>query len=220
MNKRGERRLARIVVFLVAVFGLLSLSSQVLQRAELISSNTSILLSFGSIIIACLVAWFGEEEFVQKILGRISFLRLNQRLECGRYQIRINFDDMDGKGKKERTGYIDVKPSLSGVRIEGGKLLDPGADGKKNKITMNEWFATEADLVSYDNHEIIFYLYKIPVDPAPAGEEDSYEKIGLVYAQREKNKLATNRVFEGAFHDIMVKSSFGTHRQGSIVIWK
>lgn len=165
-------------------------------------------------LLAILAAWFATENIVQSVLQRAPFLAPRPSLSTGPWNIRISFDDNDGRGMKEREGQIEVRRSLLGVRVIGGELRNP----KTDEITMNQWFAIDADLINYDKHDIIYYLYKIPmVRDRGVVDAERYEKIGYVFARRNNGEL----VFTGEFFDIQIGATSETRqRRGSVKLWQ
>mgnify|MGYP003387125898 CR=1 FL=1 len=205
-----ETYLVRIVILLVGLVGLLNIAINQWVPAEFKSYVSSI-----SLLLLLAFLWYGYERIFHFLLTQVPVIKSQYKLTNGEWTIFITFEDDDDQGEKTRTGGVTMSSSLLGIRIEGKALLNPNT----GKTTMNNWYAENGELVLYDNHEIIYYLYKIPINEGIADDnsENKFEKIGFVCVSREKN---ANAAFEGAFHDISVKSGLGIVRQGKIQLIK
>jgi hypothetical protein len=205
-----EIYLVRILIMFVGLFGLLNIAINLYVPAEFKSYVSTV-----SFFLLLAFLWFGYEKIFHFLLTQVPVINSKYKLTNGEWTIFITFEDADDQGEKVRTGGVTMSSSLLGIRIEGKALLNPNT-GKK---TMNNWYAENGELVLYDNHEIIYYLYKIPINEGAIGDnsENKFEKIGFVCVSREKN---VNAAFEGAFHDISVKSGLGIVRQGKIQLSK
>lgn len=204
-NSPAERHIAKIVIFFVGVTGLVTLLSSALTPTAYAPHVTAVVVLFGMA-----VTWFGREHLFQKVLARVPAVNPKYKLSSGTWNIYITFDDDDGDGPKERSGSVKMSTTLLGVRIEGGKLLDV----RNNKTTMNEWYADAAEIVTYEGHDILYYLYKVPIVERSGVQEgeEKFEKIGFVCAYRKKD----NDVFDGYFRDIRVRTDMSQVREGTI----
>lgn len=204
ISSPAERHIAKVVIFFVAVTGLLTLATSQLQT-DYAPAITGI-----SVVIGMLMTWFGRDLVFQKLLMKVPAVNPKHKLTSGTWNIHISFDDGDGSGVKDRSGSVTMSASLLGVRIEGGRLLNV----KDNKTTMNGWYAESAEMVTYEDHDILYYLYKVPVTDKNGVRhgEEKFEKIGFVCASRKKD----TDIFEGYFRDIRVRSGMNHVREGKI----
>ena len=204
-NSPAERHIAKIVIFFVGLTGFITLLTSALTPTRYAPYVTIITIVFGM-----LVTWFGRELVFQKVLMLVPAVNPRHKLQRGTWNIYIKFDDSDGQGTKERSGCVTMYPSLLGIRIKGGMLLNE----KNKRITMNGWYADAAEVITYDDHDILYYLYKIPIVDKNGVREDEnkFEKIGFVCAIRLKGE----KIFEGHFRDIDVKT--GASRRTDAIV--
>lgn len=204
-NSPAERHIAKIVIFFVGLTSAITLAV-----AQLAPSPYAIYAAGATALFGMAVTWFGREQVFQKILMRVPAVSPKHKLASGTWNIHITFDDGDGLGAKERSGSVTIFPSLLGVRIEGGMLLNI----KDRRTTMNGWYADAAEMVTYEGHDILYYLYKVPIVDKSGlrSDENKFEKIGFVCASRMKD---TN-IFEGYFRDIRVREGIDKTREGEI----
>lgn len=199
----AEKHVAKIVIFFVGLTGLVCLAGP-----NYLPQPYATVWTVGAIVFGMAVTWFGRDYVFQKILMRVPSVNPKHKLTTGTWNIHITFNDGDGSGDKERSGSVTMTASLLGVRISGGKLLNV----KDNRTTMNGWYAEAAELVTYDGHEILYYLYKVPVADSSNVREVTYEKIGFVCASRKRD----GDFFEGYFRDIRVRDGMSGVREGTI----
>ncbi|MDD2272622.1 MAG: hypothetical protein PHP95_13395 [Desulfuromonadaceae bacterium] len=199
-----EKHIAKIIIFFVGVTGICSQLSNALLPTPYAPILTAV-----AVLLAMAITWFGKEFLFQKILLKVPAVNPKYKLSVGTWNIHITFDDGGGKALEERSGSVTMTSSLLGVKIFGGKLLNV----KNNRTTMNGWYAENAELVTYDNHDILYYLYKIPIDNTTNGDDEmKFEKIGFVCASRVKG----TDLFEGYFRDIRIKAGMNNVREGKI----
>lgn len=204
-NSPAERHIAKVVIFFVGLTGLVTIVTSTLTPTPYASYVTA-----ATVLMGIAITWYGREHVFQMVLMRVPAVNPKHKLSSGTWNIHITFDDGDGTGPKERSGSITMSASLLGVRIEGRRLLN----AKDNRTTMNGWFADSAEIVTYDGHDILYYLYKVPAfDKNGLRDDDNkLEKIGFVCASRKKD----SEVFEGYFRDIRVRAGMGPIREGTI----
>jgi hypothetical protein len=207
-NSPAERHIAKIVMFFVGLTGFITYLSLSLTPTRYAPYVTIVTIVFGM-----LGTWFGRELVFQKILMLVPSVNPRHKLPRGTWNIYIKFDDSDGQGTKERSGCVTMYPSLLGIRIKGGMLLNE----KNKRITMNGWYADAAEVVTYDDHDILYYLYKIPIvdENGVREDENKFEKIGFVCAIRVKGE----KIFEGYFRDIDVKTGASRYREGTVSLF-
>lgn len=205
LNTPAERHIAKVVIFFVGIT-----AAVMLGTTALLPTSWGSLVATLTVIFGMLGTWFGREQIFQKILMRVPAVNPKHKLKSGTWNIHISFDDGDGTGQKERYGSVTMAASLLGVRIEGGRLMNV----RDKQTTMNGWYAEAAEMVTYDGHDILYYLYKVPVvDSSGArADESKFEKIGFVCASRNKEE----DLFVGYFRDIRVRSGINQIREGAI----
>jgi|JI6StandDraft_1071083.scaffolds.fasta_scaffold381283_1 hypothetical protein len=169
-------------------------------------------LSLGVAAASVLVLWFGKERIFRGLIQSPA-LRPEYDFRRGMWNVVIEFDDEDGKGSQTRTGTLEVCHQVYGIDIRGNTLMNPGT----NQTTMNGWYAENIDIISYDQHQLLAYLYKVPVADALGtdGTDERFEKVGFVYAIRKND----TPVFAGEFRDITVCSDISRSRVGKIRIF-
>lgn len=204
-NSPSERHIAKIVVFFVGLTGAITLAI-----SALMPTTYALWVTVATLIIGMLFTWFGREQVFHKVLMRVPAVNPKHKLSSGTWNIHISFEDADEAGPKERSGSVTMFASLMGVRIEGGRLLNV----KDNNTTMNGWYADAAEMVTYEDHDILYYLYKVPVSDKNGVRDEAgrFEKVGFVCASRRKDE----DVFEGYFRDIRVRSGMDHVREGKI----
>lgn len=206
----AETYLVRIFILIIGLLGLIMMAINLWVPNEYKSYVYGL-----SLICTCLILWFGNEKVFHFLLTQVPVIKTKYKRTSGEWTIYISFEDEDGDGEKTRTGGVTMSPSLFGIRIKGKALLNPNT----GKTTMNNWYAENAELIAYDDHEVLYYLYKIPLEKKNDSEdsENKFEKIGFVCASRIRNASSS---FVGEFHDIHVKSGIGTVRHGKIHLVK
>lgn len=210
-----EKVVAKLVICLSGIFGLVPFLSEFAPKSEY-----QIYLKFALFAAAFLIVFFGKEKILLFIINHIPAAKANRSID-GNWTIKISFEESEseseGEGETEekiRTGAVKFESSLIGVKVKGDKLLNP----KTDKVTMNYWYAENAEIVTYEGHDVLYYLYKIPFDKKERDDKSSkYQKVGYVCAIKKKNE----DVFVGFFHDITVTTGDGDKkRTGKVVFSK
>lgn len=156
-----------------------------------------------TVIVALILIYFGKEAFFSFIFSYIPSVK-NKIITGRKWNITISFTE--NNENKTRTGMVEIKNTISGVRLIGGQLID---NSNKRK-TMNNWFSESAEIIKFDNHAVLFYVYKIP------GDSEKHKKIGFVYAI----KKADADCFEGFFYDMRTNETGAeAQRNGEVAIY-
>ena len=201
-----EKVIARLVICLSGFFGLIPLFADFALKWEYY-----FYLKFAILVAAALVVFYGKEKILLLIINNIPAAKAGRSISDGTWMIQISFTE--GNEVKVRTGNVKFQNSLIGVKVKGDKLFNP----KTEKPTMNNWYAENAEIVAYDGgHELLYYLYKIPVDSSGKNGVSKYQKVGYVCAI----KMPGEEVYKGSFHDIKVADGDGDRRAGTVILSK
>ena len=148
--------------------------------------------------------WLGKEKFFSFILKNMPSTK-NEDIPTEDWVINIKFKDMENE--KQRTGTVKIINTISGVRLVGDELTD----FNNHTVTMNNWYSEYADVIKFDNHSVLYYIYKIP------DNDGKYKKIGFVYAVKSKD----GKIYNGYFQDMKVhdsQSAVENNRKGIVQI--
>lgn len=121
----------------------------------------------------------------------------------GDWELVISYHDIGRE--TSRYGPCKIESSFLGVKIYGDKIFDSST----KKVELEDWVAEKADIVYYENKEILFYLY-VTYENDP----NNPTKFGMVNAEKKGDD-----VYEGYFRDLQVDSG-KTTRQGKVVLTK
>lgn len=198
-----EKHFVKIVIFFIGITALILEAINQLSPTEY-----KLYAKIGSLLFAGIVLWFGKDKVFSSILS-IPAINPKPNIKTGTWSIRITFTDQGHTEPKERTGTIKISSSLTGIKIKGGKLLDAQDTGR---TTMSKWHSDVTELITYDKHDILYYIYKIPTQK---GEESRLEKVGFVCAIREND----SDIFTGLFRDIKVRDGMQQIREGKIQLF-
>jgi hypothetical protein len=206
MLNQNEKHIVKIIIAFVALVGIL------FSLVDFFASgNYALYWKIAVLVFSLLIIWFGKELVFHKMISLIPSMDPGRSITNGSWNLKITFKDEGSDDLKERTGTVSFLNSLVGVKVRGKKLLNLAT----NKTTMNGWYSDNAEIVKYDNHEVLYYLYKIPVEKGKVGKlGEKYEKIGFVCA----TKINSDDVFKGVFRDIQVGSGLGKIREGHIYL--
>ncbi|WP_332859508.1 hypothetical protein [Janthinobacterium svalbardensis] len=206
MLTSDEKYIAKVMVFFVTAI------SFILASLDFLALGTYAPYAKIAVgLFACIVLWFGKEKIMQVIVKIVPATAASRSITDGVWSLRICFKE--GNKNQERTGTVTFKNSLIGVKVRGQNLLNPAT----SKTTMNGWQADNAEIITYDNHQVLYYMYKIPSSKTDGRKsEDQYEKIGFVCAIRDADK----DVFQGHFNDIQIGKSAGKSRKGTITLYR
>lgn len=158
---------------------------------------------FVTFVATMAIIYFGKEKVFSFVFKYIPAVR-NENITGENWNIKITFKEADKD--KVRAGMVTIKNTINGVRLIGGQLIDIN----NKKKTMNHWFSESAEIIKFDNHAVLYYIYKIP------GDSEKHKKIGFVYAIKKDDADC----FEGFFYD-MRTNEVGTEalRSGEVEIY-
>lgn len=205
-----EKHLVKVIIFFMIITGaLVEVKSYLIVNTDYSTAVFIVLMLFLGFS-----TYLGRENLFHWVINRVPAMKPKYALSNGTWTIHITFNDHLLEREKVRTGTVHISASLIGVRIVGGSLLNP----KNNSVTMNDWFAENAELNTYGNTETLYYIYKIPSNNNMINQQTDiqFEKIGFVHAVKQNNADC----FIGFFEDIRVenKSNKSCHRRGKIVL--
>lgn len=202
----SEKHVIKVVVFLVALYGfLITLINYLVTDTEtkLISSIAFIIISS-----ACLVV--GQEAIFGKLLlSIIPSTRRENSLKRGAWHLVIKFQDDKGGQEQTRGGILNFEPSLIGMKVKGGTLINHETD----EIERQGWFSDDAEIIEYEDKEIIKYIYKI----YGKKEKEKVEKVGIVIASRGVDD--NDKPFSGIFRDISLAQN-QVSREGTVSLYR
>ncbi|WP_306523196.1 hypothetical protein [Rheinheimera sp.] len=147
------------------------------------------ILNAALVIVFAAIVYFGKEKFFSFIFRFIPAVK-NSDIPDLNWMIKIKFSD-DGV-EKERVGNVKIINTINGFRLIGGELTDFNND----RTTMNNWYSESAEIIRFDNHSVLYYIYKIP----SSGDAGKYSKIGFVYAVKSQEQ----NLFNGYFQDMKI----------------
>lgn len=156
------------------------------------------------IIFTMLVVFFGRERIFNTIL-RITWIpNSKNRKILGQWDIYIFFNKNE---HFDRAGTLNFEDSYAGLSIKGNNLTD-----NKGNVTVERWFAQEAEIYHYaDDKIILVYQYWLQDD----ANKDKYSKLGIVTAISDDG----GNCFKGTFKDIILENG-EIAREGKVTINK
>lgn len=197
----NEKKAVKAIIFIVSMMELLrQLIPHITPEKYSSYSNVIFAVTFA---ISVGIIYFGKERFFIFLFKYVPVMK-DENITGEDWNIKISFKE-DGK-EKIRTGVVKIKHTINGVRLIGGQLIDIN----NKKVTMNNWFSESAEIIKFDNHAVLFYIYKIPSD------NEKHKKIGFVYAI----KKADADCYEGFFYDIRTsETEKESLRKGDVEIY-
>ncbi|NSY33710.1 hypothetical protein DS891_08930 [Pseudoalteromonas sp. JC28] len=194
----AENKLVNIVIWLISLYGVaISFFSYFVSKAEY-----RVGLSLVFLFVSFLILYLGKErifgDLLLKVVGNKQF---DDSLKGGVWHLQISFDD------QTRTGNLKFKKSLIGMKVIGESLVD----SKTGKVERLGWYAEDAEIIRYNDKEILKYIYKV----SGKDNQEKIEKVGIVLASREHG--TTNEPFKGIFKDISLKES-QISREGTVML--
>jgi hypothetical protein len=205
MNKKyrnfskNEKNIAKLIFTLSTILGILQLLISQIKHLGL--GHYEIIAQIILIPIYLISLWFGKEKVISWTINSLPIFERTE-IPSGSWSIIINFDE--NNEIEERTGNMQISHSVYGAKITGGPLIDK----KRKKTSMNSWYSEFAELVKFDNHSVIFYIYRIPEG------KSQKEKIGFVYGTKKQDE----HLFEGFFHDMKLIETEKNLRSGTVII--
>lgn len=215
-NTRSVRRLRKnlklIITFSVALFTFLFAIIQKVLEEFGKSDNPWVLtlLLLGAIAVYTFLLVIRQGRLVDWIFNLAGKVQKDKYV--GSYQIAIEYDEplkSSGSPKQKveirRNGYCKIVDTISGLRIDGGQILD-----ESKNLQVDDWHSNNVEIIEYADLTKLIYTYF-------TYEDDGIKptKIGIANLSRVKSTEA----FTGVFRDFNVQHG-KTERHGTVSLYR
>lgn len=193
--KRLRKNLKLIITFSATIIAILYSIIEIFSEKwsndwEISDTEKSLIIIFIVIISYFIILTF-KEGFLTDIFFKLAGKINKDKYYEGIWNIVIEYNSNDGRGTIIRTGSCIFEDSISGLRIDGMRLLN-----ESGEVEVDDWNSTNVELIEYADHTKLIYTY-FTYESGSLNQT----KIGLAILTRSTTRLQ----FDGNFRDFDVQ---------------